>query len=91
MDKNQLPVMHAPERNRFEIHAQGETAVLDYMLDGSTIIFTHTGVPSSLEGQGLGSKLANAGLEYARANALQIKSLCWFVTRTLEHHPEYQT
>lgn len=86
----EIEVHHRPEQNRFEITAQGETAVLEYMLNGSTIIFTHTGVPPALEGQGIGSKLAKAGLEYARANGLKIRSLCWFVDKYIQRHPEYQ-
>lgn len=86
----EVEVKHVPEQNRFEIKAQGETAVLDYEQNGATIVFTHTGVPPALEGQGLGSKLAKAGLDYARANGLKVQSLCWFVSGYLQRHPEYQ-
>jgi predicted GNAT family acetyltransferase len=87
----EIEVHHHPEQNRFEINAQGETAVLDYILDGSTITFTHTGVPSALEGKGIGSKLAKAGLDYARTNNLKVRSLCSFVDGYIQRHPEYQT
>lgn len=86
----EIEVHHRPEQNRFEIRLQGETAVLDYTLNGTTIIFTHTGVPSALEGQGIGSKLAKAGLDYARANGLKVRALCWFVDVYIQRHPEYQ-
>lgn len=91
IDPDKLEVVHLPEENRFEIRADGHVAKLTYTLMGSTILFTHTGVPSALEGQGFGSKLAKAGLEYARANGLKIQSICSFVTRYLQRHPEYQT
>ena len=84
-----LHVVHIPEENRFEIRADGHTAELTYNLRGGTITFTHTGVPPALEGQGLGSKLAKAGLEYARANGLKVQSLCWFVNGYIQRHPEY--
>jgi hypothetical protein len=87
---DELQVQHFPEQGRFEIRAGGHVAELTYTLHRGTIIFTHTGVPSELEGQGVGSKLVKAGLEYARENDLKIKSLCWFVTRYLQRHPEYQ-
>jgi predicted GNAT family acetyltransferase len=83
-------VEHNAGQHHFEIRAQGGTAVLDYMQNGATIIFTHTGVPSALEGQGLGSKLAQAGLEYARTNKLKVRALCWFVDGYIQRHPEYQ-
>ncbi len=86
-----LEVVHLPEEDRFEIRLDGHVAELTYSLLGSTILFTHTGVPPALEGQGIGSKLAKAGLEYARANGLKIQSVCPFVPRYLQRHLEYQT
>jgi uncharacterized protein len=91
MDVDQLRVEHFPERNVFEIHTQGYTAVLNYTLNDSIITFTHTDVPPALEGQGVGSKLVKAGFEYARANGLKIRSLCSFVDGYLKRHPEYHT
>ena len=87
----EIEVHHRPEQNRFEINTQGETAVLDYILKGTIITFTHTGVPSALEGKGIGSKLAKAGLNYARTNNLKVRSLCSFVDGYIQRHPEYQT
>jgi predicted GNAT family acetyltransferase len=91
INPNDLQVIHLPEQGRFEIRVGGHLAELTYSLLGGTITFLHTGVPSALEGKGIGSKLAKAGLEYARANGLKIKSLCWFVNGYIQRHPEYQT
>ena len=91
INSNDLQVVHLPERGRFEIRVDGLVAELTYTLLGDTITFLRTGVPSALEGQGLGSKLAKAGLDYARANGLKVQSLCWFVSSYLQRHPEYQT
>ncbi|RJP49351.1 MAG: N-acetyltransferase [Anaerolineaceae bacterium] len=90
MDVDQLEVIHLAEENRFEIRVDGYTAELTYSLIGSIILFTHTGVPPALEGQGVGTKLVKAGLEYARENRFKIQSICSFVTRYLQRHPEYQ-
>jgi hypothetical protein len=86
----ELQVEHLPEKQRFEIRADGHIAELTYSRYNGTITFLHTGVPPELEGQGVGAKLVMAGFEYARANSLKIKSLCWFVTLHLKRHPEYQ-
>ncbi len=83
-------VIHDMEAHRFKIVVGAHTAVLDYRKDGSTILFLHTGVPPALEGQGIGSKLVKAGLDYARANGLKVQTLCWFVDGYLNRHPEYQ-
>ncbi|OIN94430.1 MAG: hypothetical protein AUJ21_04810 [Anaerolineae bacterium CG1_02_58_13] len=87
---NDLQVIHIQENHRFEIRVDGLVAELTYSMRGDTITFLHTGVPSALEGQGLGSKLAKAGLDYARANGLKVRALCWFVNGYIQRHPEYQ-
>ena len=88
IDLDSLNVFHNESKNRFEIQINSHKAVLAYSLQDKTILFTHTGVPSALEGQGIGSKLVKTGLEYARANNLKVKSTCWFVSGYIERHPE---
>jgi predicted GNAT family acetyltransferase len=88
-DKNTV-VIHNPEEHRFELSIDGHLAVLDYILRGNTIIFIHTGVPPEIEGGNVGVRLAQTGLEYARGNGLGVKSKCWFVSKYLRRHPEYQ-
>ena len=83
-------VKHNSAENRFQVEIESHLAVLEYKLDGSTIIFTHTGVPSALEGRGLGSKLVRAGLDYARAQGLSVVPLCSFVASYIQKKLEYQ-
>jgi len=85
-----LEVIHNQEEHRFEITTDKHVAVLDYMLKGEIMIFTHTGVPPAIGGRGLGSKLVKTGLDYARENRLRVRSLCWFVSKYIRLHPEYQ-
>jgi predicted GNAT family acetyltransferase len=91
IEPEKTQVIHLPEKNRFEIRVDDLVAELTYTQSGDTITFLHTGVPTELEGQGIGSKLARAGLDYARTNKLKIRSQCSFVTAYLERHPEYLT
>ena len=88
IDTDAVHVIHNKSRNRFEIQIESYTAELTYRLQGDTILFTHTGVPPALEGQGIGSKLVQTGLEYARANNLRVKSICWFVSGYIQRRPE---
>ncbi|MFO7585848.1 MAG: GNAT family N-acetyltransferase [Anaerolineales bacterium] len=85
-----IEIRHNPEENRFQIEIESYLAVLEYQLDGDTIVFTHTGVPDELGGRGLGSKLVRAGLDYARAQGLRVHPLCSFVASYIEKKPEYQ-
>jgi len=84
-----IPV-HNLEAMRFEIQKDEYLAVLEYQLGEGKIIFTHTGVPAALEGQGIGSRLARAGLEHARAEGLRVVPLCSFIAGYIHKHAEYQ-
>jgi predicted GNAT family acetyltransferase len=86
-----LEIHHNIAANRFEIHIENDIAVLNYTQRGDIITFTHTGVPTELEGRGIGSQLARAGLEYAREKAFKVVPLCWFVAGYIERHPEYKS
>lgn len=88
MDKNSHTVLHNEAEHRFEIHVESHVAELAYILSEGKITFTHTGVPPELEGNGIGTTLVKAGLEYARANHLKVESYCWFVSKYIKLHPE---
>jgi predicted GNAT family acetyltransferase len=87
--RDNVSVTHRPEMGRFEIVLQGETAVLDYTVSNGRMHFVHTGVPVALEGRGLGSQLARAGLEYAKRENLRVVPQCSFIRGYLDRHPEY--
>lgn len=89
MPAKEFDVIHNTAQNRFEVQLDSHIAELDYRLSGDTIIFTHTGVPSPLEGRGIGSLLVKTGLQYAKENNLKVQSLCWFVDGYRQRHTEY--
>ncbi len=89
-DTPKLIVVHNPQAYRFEIAREGFLAVLEYMLADGKIIFTHTGVPEALGGQGIGSRLVAAGLDYAREQGLKVVPACSFVAAYIQKHPETQ-
>ncbi|MGB7875703.1 MAG: GNAT family N-acetyltransferase [Anaerolineales bacterium] len=88
--KSDQEVTHNTEKGRFELNTDGHLAMLNYMRMGEIITFTHTGVPSAIENRGLGSKLVETGLNYARENGLKVRSTCWFVSKYIRRHAEYQ-
>jgi predicted GNAT family acetyltransferase len=92
MSSQPVTVRHDTDQRRFVVEQDGQIAELTYRggTEGSPIVFTHTGVPSALEGRGIGSALAKAGLEYARANDLEVVPLCSFIRSYIERKPEYQ-
>ncbi|MDX1417748.1 MAG: GNAT family N-acetyltransferase [Candidatus Promineifilaceae bacterium] len=90
IDLNEVDVLNNKEANRFEIHLGGKTAFAHYQLRNTTIIFDHTVVPPDLSGQGIGSKLIRAALDYAREQQLTVIPACPFVSAFIRQHPEYR-
>lgn len=78
------------EQRRYEAHVGDAIAFAEYMLHGQTLTLTHTDVPESLEGQGVGSKLARFALDDARDNGYTVLPLCPFIAGYIRRHPEYQ-
>ena len=76
---------------RFEAQVGRHVDVIQYQKQGNSIIFTHTHVPPLLEGHGIGSRLAQFALDYAKAQQLEVVPLCPFVRGYIERHPEYQS
>ncbi|WP_262284333.1 GNAT family N-acetyltransferase [Micromonospora sp. MA102] len=84
-------VTDVPERDRFEARDEtGTTAgLVTYQLTGNIIAYTHTEVAPEFEGHGVGSLLARAVMDDARANGRTVVPICPFLAGWLEKHPEY--
>jgi uncharacterized protein len=74
---------------RLEIERLGHVAYLEYALAGEVLQLIHSEVPEALRGQGLGSELAHAALEWAREQGLKVDVICPSVSEYLKKHPEY--
>ncbi|WP_435205865.1 GNAT family N-acetyltransferase [Micromonospora sp. bgisy143] len=81
-----------PARERFE--ARDETGVVagivTYQLTGAIIAYTHTEVDPAYEGRGVGSTLARAVMDDARAKGRSVVPICPFLAEWLVKHPEYE-
>jgi uncharacterized protein len=75
--------------HRFELHVDGEVAVVVYEKAGDLLRLIHTEVPELLEGKGMGSKLVGAVLRFAQENKVSVVPLCPFVAQYMKRHPEY--
>ena len=89
--KDTLVVVDNPEETRFEANIDGHIAFVSYLRRADTIFLTHTEVPKELEGRGLGSALAKAVLERARAEHWKVVPRCPFIAQYIERHPEYRS
>lgn len=86
-----MKVVDNPDRRRFEIDlGDGEFAFAEYTLPAGKIMFTHTEVPPSHEGRGIGTILIEAGLAAARERGLKVIPICPFFAAYMQKHAEVQ-
>ena len=85
-----VTVTNNPDQHRYEAHV-GDTLAgfADYQLATELVVFTHTEVDESFEGQGIGSALARAALDDVRDRNLKALVICPFITGWVQNHPEY--
>ncbi len=84
-----------------ELTHDGKKGSIVYRIDGNlkaemTFVFAgerqfiidHTEVDSSLKGQGIGNRLLDKAVEYARENTLKIIPLCPFAASVFRKNPD---
>jgi predicted GNAT family acetyltransferase len=87
MDK--IDITNNKQQQQFEVHAEGELAVLVYRFHKDEMALMHTEVPEKLEGQGIASALAKHAFDWAKENNKKVIVYCSFVASYLKRHPEY--
>jgi len=83
------PISRNEAAHRFEAAFGKKIAKIDYAQSNGRLNLLHTEVPNEYQGQGIGSDLARAALEYARAENLEVVPTCPFVATYIRRHPEY--
>lgn len=86
---SQVVVENNEAEQRYEVQQDGNIAFLTYERADDTITYFHTETPPALAGHGVGSALARAALEEARANNWTVVPLCPFVSAYIRRHQEY--
>lgn len=83
-------IRNAPERGRWEAVADGNVVgYAAYRRSPDRLVLTHTVVQPEAEGEGVGSALARAALDDARASDLRVEARCEFMAAWIARHPEY--
>lgn len=78
------------EAKQYEFHIGDQIARIEYIRVPERIFLTHTEVPQSLEGQGIGSAIIKAALEDIKAKDLTLIPMCPFVAGYIKRHPEWR-
>ncbi len=92
MEENteEISFEHDEERQTFDALIGQERATLEYRSNKEGKIFlTHTEVPPSMQGKGVGSKLLLHVFDYIRENNMRLIPVCPFVKSYIKRHPEY--
>jgi len=86
-----ISVTDVPDRERFEAHDEaGELAgFLTYQVTGAIIAYTHTQVLPAFEGKGVGSQIARAAMDDARARVRTVVPICPFLSKWLDKHHDF--
>ena len=71
-----MTITNNAQQNRYELLTEGHVSVVDYQLQGSTLIITHVGVPPELRGRGVAAELMKGVVEDAQRRGLTIEPLC---------------
>jgi predicted GNAT family acetyltransferase len=79
------------DESRFEaVDESGElVAISTYRRYDDRIVFVHTEVEDSVEGQGVGSDLVRSALDAVREEGLRVVAQCPFVKEWMGRHPDY--
>lgn len=74
--------------SRWEDEVDGTAlAHVTYERDGDRVMFLHTVVDPSVEGQGVGSRLVAHAVGDARERGLEVVPVCSFVQAWVARHP----
>lgn len=80
------------EKKRFELHVENQIAFIDYMITNENVIYlTHTEVPESLSGKGVGSAVVEKTLEFLKDNSYKLVPQCSFIAKYVVKHPEWKS
>jgi hypothetical protein len=86
-----VTVADAPAAHRYEARAGDDLAGFTaYIRSPALVAFVHTEVLDAYEGRGVGSALARAALDDARASGLQVLAICPFIDTWITRHPDYE-
>ena len=86
----ELQVVDNPDMQRFEIRADGEiVGFIDYRLRDGTMALLHTETEDRFRHEGVGGRLVQSSLDFARQRHLAVLPYCPFVQCWLADHPAY--
>jgi predicted GNAT family acetyltransferase len=88
-----LNIQHTIKNNKgvfsFAEHGDSIAEMVYETENDKTIVIVHTEVKEEFEGKGIGQKLVDEAVKYARENLIKIKATCVFAKNILQRNSEY--
>ena len=90
MGMNHIQHERAGHRGAFFLERDGERlAQMTYTVAGTRVIIDHTDVDDRLRGTGMGRKLVDAAVQWARKENAHLMPLCPYAKSVFDKTPEY--
>lgn len=91
MERENYELIDNSPEDRYEFRIGEEIAKIEYIkTKNNEIYLTHTEVPVSLEGRGIGSQLIEKTLQNIELQELRLVPLCPFVAGYIQKHPDWR-
>ena len=74
---------------RFEATVDGQLCVLEYRIDGNSMVLRHTEGPAALSGRGIAAALTKYAMDSARERGMDVVPKCAYAAAWIKRHPEY--
>jgi predicted GNAT family acetyltransferase len=87
----QSELIHNEVSSQFEFQLGNELAFVEYFTEGRKIYLTHTEVPESHRGNGIGTELIEQTLQYIKKHHRVLVPQCAFVSAYIDNHPEWHS
>ncbi|MEX1826982.1 GNAT family N-acetyltransferase [Luteibacter sp. CQ10] len=84
-----LEIVHDEKQHTFSTVVDGYTCEIDYQLDGTTMVITHTGVPDPVGGRGIANLLTRFAVQVAEAKGWKIRPACSYAATWFKRNAEY--
>jgi predicted GNAT family acetyltransferase len=84
-----IAVVDNTAAQRFETTVDGQLCVLEYRIDGNTLVLRHTEVPAALSGHGIAAALTKHALDSARERGMDVVPHCAYAVAWIRRHPDY--
>ena len=90
MSMNMIQHERSGHRGAFFLERDGERlAQMTYTVAGTRVIIDHTDVDDRLRGTGMGRKLVDAAVQWARKENARLMPLCPYAKSVFEKTPDY--